>query len=240
LVNTGEEEMNAHRRTARIVGVLFIVGTVAGSLSVLLSESILGAPGYLTEISTNEIRVAIGAFLELVMAVAVVAIPYVIFPILKKHDERIAIGYVGARTIEGVGYIVSVIILLSLTSLSQEFVKAGAPVASSFQVLGDLLLAGREWVNFVGVYIVFNLGALLFYYVLFRSKLIPRLISAWGFIAALLWLAGILVVLFDITTTSSTIYTLSFVPMFAQEMVMAVWLIVKGFNPDATVFEFAE
>ena len=225
--------MNTNRKTARIVGVLFIIGTVAGSLSVLLSESILGSPDYLTKIAANETRVVIGALLELVMAAAVVAIPYVIFPILKRHNERIAIGYVGARTMEGVGYIVSVIILLSLTSLSQEFVKAGAPDAFNFQALGALLLAGREWATYVGVYIVFNLGALLFYYLLYQSKLIPRFISAWGFVAALLWLAGVLLVLFDLTTTSSTIYTLSFVPMFAQEMVMAVWLIVKGFNSSA-------
>ncbi|GAG71400.1 unnamed protein product [marine sediment metagenome] len=225
--------MGSNRKTAIAVGVLFIVGTVAGSLSVVLSASILGAPDYLAEIAANENRVVVGALLELIMAAAVVAIPFVMFPIFKKHNEPIALGYVGARIIEGVGYIVAVIILLSLTTLSQAFVKAGAPDASYFQASGALLLAEREWATLVGVYIVFNLGALMFYYLLYQSKLIPRFISAWGFIAALLWLAGVLLILFGLTDDSSTTYTLSFVPMFAQEMVLAVWLIVKGFNPSA-------
>jgi hypothetical protein len=118
-------------------------------------------------------------------------------------------------------------------------VEAGAPDASAFEVLGDLLLAGHHWADFIGVYIVFNLGALLFYYLLFRSRLIPRLLSAWGFIAALMWLAGILLVMFDVTDDSSGIYTVSFVPMFAQEMVMAVWLIAKGFNTSTLTSESA-
>jgi len=225
--------MNSYRKTAIIVGVLFIIGTVAGSMSVLILAPILGAPDYLIRISTNETQVIIGVLLELVMAAAVVAIPYVIFPVFKKHNERVALGYVGARTVEGVGYIAAAVILLSLTTLSQQFVKVGVQDASNFQTLGALLLAGREWATLVGVYIVFNLGALLFYYLLYRTKLIPRCISVWGLIAALLWLTGVLLVLLNLTTTSSTPYTLSFVPMFAQEMVLALWLIVKGFNPSA-------
>jgi hypothetical protein len=215
---------------ARIVGLLFIIGTVAGSLSVVFTASILGVPDYLSEIAANETQVAIGALLVLIMAAALVAVPLVMFPIFKRHNERIALGYIVARTIEGVGYIVTAIILLSLMTLSQKVVEAGALDTSYFHALGDLLVAGYAWVNLVGVYIVFNLGALMFYYLLYQSKLIPRFISAWGFIAAVLWLAGVLLVLFGLTDESSAIYTLSFVPMFAQEMVMAVWLIIKGFN----------
>jgi hypothetical protein len=225
--------MNTHKKTARIVGILFIIGTVAGSLSVILSESILGAPDHLVQIAANETQVVAGALLELIMAVVLIAVPIVIFPIFKRHDEGLGFGYVVARAIEGVGYIVAVIILLALVTLSQEFVKAGAPDASYFQALGVLLMKAREWTSFVGIYIVFNLGALLFYYILYKSILIPRFLSVWGFIAAVMWLTGVILILLGFTTPMSTIYTISFIPMFAQEMVMAVCLILKGFNPSA-------
>jgi hypothetical protein len=226
--------MNSNRKTAIIVGVLFLTSTAAIMLGgEVFIEPILSAPNFLINVSANSTQVIIGLLLALFCGAAVVGIAVMMFPILKKHNESIALGYVGARIIEGVGYIVAVIILLSLTTLSQAFVKAGAPDASYFQASGALLLAEHEWATLVGVYIVFNLGALMFYYLLYQSKLIPRFISAWGFIAALLWLAGVLLILFGLTDDSSTTYTLSFVPMFAQEMVLAVWLIVKGFNPSA-------
>ena len=225
--------MDSDRKTAVVVGVLFIVGTVAGSLSVVLTAPALGATDYLAQIAANEAQVVLAAIFVLVMAAALVAVPIVIFPVFKRHDERMAIGYVVARAIEGAAYISTALLLMSLVALSRVFVEAGAPDASTFQVLGDLLLAGHYWADLVGVYIVFNLGALLFYYLLFRSRLIPRLLSAWGFVAALMWLTGVLLVMFGVMDDPSVIYTVSFVPMFAQEMVMALWLIVKGFNTSA-------
>jgi hypothetical protein len=225
--------MSSDRKAAIAVGVLFIVGTVAGSLSVVLTASILGATDYLAEVAASGPQMVAAALLTLIMGAALVAIPLVMFPILRKHSERGAAGYVVARSIECVGYILSALILLSMTSLSQAFVRAGAADASQFQALGDLLVAGYKWTELVAFYIVFNLGALLFYYLLYRSRLIPRFLSGWGFIAGLMWLTGVLLVVFGATDDSSVIYTIMFIPMFAQEMVMAVWLIVKGFDPSA-------
>jgi len=224
--------MNSNRKIAMIVGVLFITGTVAGMLSVVFSGSILGAPDYLTKVSANENRVVIGALFELILGAANVGIAVMLFPIFKKHNEVLALGYVGARIIEGVGYVVGVISLLSLLTLSQEFVKAGAPDASYFQALGTLLLAVREWTGVVGVDIVFGLGALMFYYLWYQSKLIPRFISVWGLIGAILYLAyGLLGMLGH--SPFSTIPLLLQLPLAVNEMFLAVWLIVKGFNPSA-------
>jgi len=224
--------MNSNRKTAIIVGVLFITGTVAGILSLVFSGSILGAPDYLTKVSANENRVVIGALFELIMAAVLVGVPLMMFPIFKKHNEPIALGYVGARIIEAVGDVVAAISLLSLLTLSQEFVKAGAPDASYFQALGTLLLAVREWTAAVGVTIPFSLGALMFYYLWYRSKLIPRFISVWGLIGTPLYLAAGLLGMFGISRFS-TISTSLFLPLAVNEMFLAVWLIVKGFNSSA-------
>jgi len=111
-------------------------------------------------------------------------------------------------------------------SLSQEFVNAGAPVASYFQTSGALLLAVYDWSS-VPENFQYGLGALMFYYLLYQSKLLPRFLSVWGLIGATLMLAMGLLRMFG--------HPLIFLalPILLNEMVLAVWLIVKGFNSSA-------
>ena len=231
--------MNSNRKNAIIVGVLFITATVANILSDVFLGPILDAPDYLIKVSANENQVIIGALFKLIMAVACAGIAIWLYPILKKHNEALALGYVGARIIEGVLYIVAVIGLLSLLTLSQEFVKAGAPDASHFQALGTLLLAASDWAFMLGI-TVFGLGALMLYYLLYQSKLIPRWLSVWGLIGAPLMLAGGLLGMFGSLTETSVLGTFIFLPIAVNEMVLAVWLIVKGFNPSAIAPESAK
>jgi len=180
--------MDPNRKTAIIVGVLFITATVAYSIGVIFLDPILGGSDYLTKASENENQVILGAFLVLIDAVAVAGIAIVIYPILKKHNEALALGYVGARIVEGVLFIVNVIPLLTLLTLSQEFVKAGAPDASYYQTLGTLLLAAGDWAFLLGFGLAFTLSAMILNFLLYQSKLIPRWLSGWGFFgAALLW-----------------------------------------------------
>lgn len=224
--------MNSNRKTARIVGVLFIIGTAAGILSVV-GTGPLDDPDYLIEVSANENQVRIGALLEFIMAAATAGIAISLYPILKKHNVSIALGSVCFRIIESIIFMVGVISLLSLLSLSQEFVKAGAPDASYFQPLGEVLLATRESGCAVLGAIAFGLGALMYYYLFYQSKLIPRFISVWGLLGIALVLADSLFIMFGLYVRFSTIAIIINLPIAVQEMFLAVWLIVKGFNPSA-------
>ena len=219
--------MNAHRKTAIIVGVLFIIGTVAGVLSSTFSGSILDDPDYLITFSANENQIKIGELLILIMGFALAMVPVMLFPILKKQNEGLALGSIVFRgALEAVAYIVIVVISLTLIKLSQEYVHAGSPDDSYFQTLGTLLQAASHWMEQI-LDVVFPLGGLMIYYLFYQSKLIPRWLSGWGLIGAVLYLAvpilGILGFELD---------AIMFV-LAAQEMVFAVWLIVKGFNPSA-------
>ena len=230
----GDTRMNPDRRSAVLAGVLFIVGTVAGTASLgLFTDPILSSPDYLTGVSEGESKVLVGALLELVMGVSLAGMALAVYPVLKKFSARAAVGYFGARLVEAVMYVISVVGLLVLLTLSQEFVGAGAPDASWFQTSGELLLAVRDWSGHVVLDVaVFPLGAAIFYVVLYRSRLVPRWLSGWGLIgAALYWAAG-LFVMFDLVTPLDTIHIALQAPLGVQEMVLAVWLIVKGFNPS--------
>jgi len=225
------------RKTAIIVGTLFIIATAAGIASGLFVPSLLDqdelANVWLLAAKDSQIRV--GALLEFTMAVAVVAIPIWMYPILKKYNESMALGYVVARLVEGVMFTIGVISLLALLTLSRGFAMPGSPDASHFQTLGSLLLAVRSGES-IFASLTFSLGSLMFYYLLYRSRLIPRWLSGWSLIGAVLFLASAFWALFGHDMRSTT-YLLLNAPGGLGEMVFAVWLIVKGFDASVIASE---
>ena len=210
--------VNTDRRTATIVGVLYIIGTVAGILSVVVTGGFsMDAPAYLDKAASNPSQIQLGAFLVLVMGLALAMVAATIFPILKRQNEALAIGYVIFRgALETFAYMALAICWLLLV------VVAGQHQSSS---PGILLVDAQDQIAPV-LDIVFSLGALMLYYLLYQGRLIPRWISVWGIVAAVLTLAGGLI---DMFGTNQDIWAL---PMLPQEMVMAVWLIAKGFSPS--------
>lgn len=225
--------MNTNRMAAILVGVLYIIGTVTGILSVVFYGGILDDPDYLIKVSANENQIVIGSLLVLTMGFSLALVPVVIFPIFKEYNEALALGYVVFRGgLETVTYITLVISRLLLIILSQEYVAAGAPDAPYFQALGALLRKGHDSTTSILI-IVFSLGALMLYYLFYQSKLIPRWISGWGFVAIILHLVTGFLTIFRLITPFSTISIVMDLPIALQEMVMAVWLIAKGFNTSA-------
>jgi hypothetical protein len=223
--------MNTNRKIAIIVGVLFIIAFVFDLLAMAISEPILNAPDYLVNAYPNKIQIIIGSLLELFAALAIILIPIMLFPILKQHNESLSFGYVGFRFLEGILFIFSVIKSLSLISLSQEFISAGAPDASYFQTIGNSIQAQNHWSTLIYI-IVFTLGALMFYSLLYKSKLLPRFISAWGLVAVSFLLAGALFGLFGLIHTSKIMIFFG-PPVALNEMTLSIWLFAKGFNPSA-------
>jgi len=213
--------MNTYRKTARIVGALFLTVMVTWFIGSELIGSILNAPDYLVNVYPNRIRVIIGVLFELIQAAAVVGIAVMMFPILKKYNERIALGYIVFRILECAMLIVASISPLLLITLSQEYLKTGAPDASAFQALSTLFIALREHWTLLVLAIFYSSAAIMFYYVLYQTKLIPRFISVWGLIGAALAL------------TTPWLGTLLGIPMGLNELFLGVWLIVKGFDPSA-------
>jgi hypothetical protein len=227
---TAKEEMASNKKTARIVGVLFITATVASILGTFgFLDPILNAPNYLISVSANDAQWIKGVLIDAINSAAVVVIAVMLFPIFRKHNEALALGYVASRIIESVILIVGHISLLLLLTLSQEYVQAGAPDAAYFQTLGTLLLAVYDWTFLLGPMIVLSLTALILNYILYQSRLVPRFISVWGLIGAALMFAAGLLGMFGLSPFS-TIGMLLFLPLALNEMVLAVWLIVKGFN----------
>ncbi len=224
--------MNSNRKTAIIVGILFITATGAGFTTAFVLTPILEASDLLAEVSANEISLLIGAFFTSIMGFAGAGIAISMYPILRKHNEGIALGSVGFRIIEGALFSVGAIFLLLLVALSQDFVQAGAPDASYSQTLSGLFMGGFI-ISTLMAGLAFSLAALMYYYLLYKSKLIPRWLSLWGFLGVTLGLAAYLNQFFSAAASTSAGVDIGHIPIFLQEMVFAIWLIVKGFNSSA-------
>jgi Domain of unknown function (DUF4386) len=231
--------MNANRKTARAVGGAFVIGTVAGILSRVVTGPIQNARDYLMGVPASETRLVVGALFVVVMGLALAMVPVLMFPILRKHNEALALGYVVFRGgLETVTYLAIATGWLSLEPISQIYAQAGAWDASNAQALGTLLLEAKEIGSVLAI--VFCLGALIFNYLLYQTELVPRWLSGWGLIAIVPYLAAGLFSMFGIIDAWSPIYATLNLPLGLQEMILAVWLIVRGFNSSATVFKAAK
>jgi Domain of unknown function (DUF4386) len=214
-------------RAARLTGVLFIIATVADMLGAAVRPSLAGA-GYLGELSADPGRVAAGSLLLLVAAFACAGIAVSLYPVLKRAHTGLALGSVVFRTLEAVMYMIAVLSLLSLSTLGQAYASAPAADGASVGVVGGLLLGLRDHAALAGVF-AFCLGACLYYVALFQSRLIPRWLSGWGIAAIVLMAAVAVMALFADRPVTS--YAVLAFPIFLQEMVLAVWLIGRGFSP---------
>ncbi len=215
--------------------MLFITATVANLFGAAVRPDLSGTD-YLTQVSAQGNRVAAGALLLLIAAFACAGIAVSMYPILRKANAGLALGSVVFRTIEAVMYVIAVVSLLSLLTLGQLLVSAGTAERASLGAIGGLLLSLREHAALAGVF-AFCLGAILYYLAFFQSRLIPRWLSGWGIAAIVLLTTAAVLALFNNDAVTS--YVPLALPIFLQEMVMAVWLIAKGYSPSAIAAESA-
>jgi hypothetical protein len=211
--------MSADRKAAVWIGVLYIIGTVGMVLSVVVTDAVLSGSAYLAQVAAQPNQLAVGALLVLVAGLALALVPVVFWPIGKRYNETLAMGYVVFRgAVETVIYIVSVLCWLLLIALSKQ--PDAGPLAGFVQTVETVI-----WDQLIAI--PFVLGALMFYFVLYQYRLVPRWLSIWGLVGAVLYIVAPLGSMFELS--------LSFFmfPLALQEMVMAVWLIAKGFNPSA-------
>ncbi len=222
-------KMDSYRKYAIIAGVLFIIYTSVDILSFLFLGPTT-ATNYLVSVSENAGLVGTGALLLLVGGACGIGIAISLYPVLKKFNAGLALGAVSFRISEGVLRFVAVGGYLLLITLSQQFVQAGAPDSSYFQTLGALVYAGNRWGNVLSL-LAFSIGALLYYIIFYRTKLVPRWLSGWGLVAAILTMASAALVTVGLIAPFSTTQIILNLPILPQEIVLAAWLIVKGFNP---------
>ena len=211
--------MSADREAAAWIGVLCIIGTVALVLSAIVPGGVLAGPAILDQVAAQPNTLALGAVLVLLAGFSLAMVPVVFWPVGRRYNETLAMGYIVFRGgIEGVIYMVGALGWLLLIPLSTQ--PDAAPLAGLVRTADPVI-----WEQ-VGVF-PFALGALMFSALLYQSRLVPRWLSAWGLVGAVLYIVPALGSMFGLSLG------ILMAPLALQEMVMAVWLIARGFTPRA-------
>ncbi|AWB44697.1 DUF4386 domain-containing protein [Paenibacillus sp. CAA11] len=212
------------KKTARVVGVLFLLSTTAFLIGSGMMDPILHRTDILTHTDPNRTSMLAGVFLELINAVAVAGIAMLLQPILKRYNEAFAMGYFASRIMESVLLILSLIGPLVLIMLSKQSIHIGTSGDSYMQTLGHLAVQVHFMLFEIAMFVL-SVGSLLFCYILYDSKLVPRWLSIIGLIGYTGLLASSC-----LSIAGLDIGSVLYIPGAIFEIVLPIWLIVKGLN----------
>jgi hypothetical protein len=229
--------MNSYRKNAIVVGVLFIIATAFLFVGGSFYGPVLDTPNYLQVAYPNRISATIGMLIEFSCILAIPLIPVFAYPVLREQSETLALGYIVFRLFEAVLFVLVDITKLALIKVSQLYLAAESSNVAMIESIGTTIQGWNEW-GWVFYVLIFAFGALIFYFTLYQSKLVPRWISIWGLIAVVLMMTSALLAMFAVELPGPT-FGLLVIPIAAQEMVLAFWLILKGFNPAAFTPKYA-
>lgn len=226
--------MSTYRKSAITVGVLFLIALILNLIASEIMNPVLNAPDDLQYIYPNKNKVIIGSLLNLICALAMIFIPVVLYRVVHREYKNIALVYIVFRALEGVLFIYLVIKTLLFISVSKAYINAEATAFPVLQTIGDTVHEEIHWATITYV-IIFALGGWTFYYLLYKSKLVPGFFSIWGILSVIILFAGIVMALFGLGIFANVPLMKGmayFAPSIAlNELVLGIWLIVKGFNP---------
>jgi hypothetical protein len=223
--------MDSARRSALVAGVFFIVAAVTAIIGLALYDPVLNNSDYIVT-SGHDSQVALGAFFEVLLAISVIGTSVTLFPIVKRQNEGIALAYVAGRTLEAVVIVVGIISLLSIVTLRQDAAGAADANAASLVAVGNSLVAVHDWTFLFGPNFALGVNTLMLAFLMYRSGLVPRFIAVLGLIGGPVIFASATAVLFGLYEQVSVWGSILAIPVFAWEMSLAVWMIVKGFKPS--------
>lgn len=212
------------RTNEKIIGVLFLLATAAFMIGSSLIEANITSSDYLSHIHSNRIEIYIGLFLEFINCAVVVGIAMLLFPLLRHHRESIAIGYLSSRIIESVLLIVGIISPLVLLTLSENYNAADGANRAGYSDIGELIIRGQE-MTFELAMLALGIGSVMICYLMYRKKLIPRLLSLLGIVGYISLMASSCLSIMGVDSG-----IILFIPGGIFEIVFPIWLIVKGFN----------
>ena len=219
------------RKTALVAGALYLL-TFISIPRLALFGPVLDNPNYVLG-SGSEIGVLVGVVLELVVAFAIVGTGVALYPVLKRQNEGVALGFASARVVETGIIVVGIISLLSAVTLRQDLGAAAGADGASLVIAGQSLVATQNWTFLIGQTLLPGIKALLLGYLFYRSGLVPRIIPALGLIGAPLIISSAIGQILGVNEQVSVWSGIAVLPIFLWELSLGLWLVFKGFKPSA-------
>ena len=224
--------MTRTRRLALASGIFFLLTFAFSIPAYFLYEPVLTDPAYIVGTGGADTRIILGAVLEMLTALAGIGTAVAVYPIIRRQSEAASLGFVTTRSYEAAVMIIGVLALVSIVRLRQAGPAAGTDDAAMVAV-GQALVVIRDQTALFGPGFVPALNALCFGYVLYRSRLVPRVIPLLGLIGALLLMASAIGTMFGLLGDQSVFAAIALAPIFIWELSIGLWMTFKGFGPSA-------
>jgi hypothetical protein len=231
--------MASPRNIAIAAGLFFLLIFITSIPALILYGAVLNDPDYIVGAGADT-RVFWGAFLEVILAIANIGTAVTLFPILKRQNESVALGYVAARVLESTIIIIGIVSLVSVVTLRQDFAGAAGADAASLVTVGKSLVAIHDWTFLFGPGLMPGVNGLLLGYLMYKAALVPRAMALLGLVGGPLLFASAIATLFGLYEQISVWGFIATLPVAAWELTLGVWLIAKGFNPSAITTESAK
>jgi len=229
--------MSSTRKTALVAGVFYLI-TFISIPTLALYGPVKNHRDWILS-SGGHTAVLVGGFLEVIVALACVGTAVTLYPVVKRQNEATALGFVAARVLEAGMIFTGVISLLSLVTLRQQLGGAAGADAASLVTTGASHVAVYNWTFLLGQTLMPGINALLLGSLMYRSRLVPRLIPVMGLVGAPLLIIAVFATLFGQHSTLTGLAVLPVIPVAAWELSLGVWLVVKGFRPTPITTEMA-
>ena len=223
--------MDPTRKTAFVGGAFYVITFAASIPALFLIGPVLNNPDYIVSSGTDT-RVLWGCFLDLINALACIGSAVALFSVVKRQHEGFALGFVTTRLVEVVFIVIGVVSLLSVVSLRQDLAGAAGTDSASLVTVGQSLVAVRDWTFLLGPTFMAGMNALMLATLMYRSRLVPRIIPTLGLIGAPLLLTSTTATMFGINHPGSAWSTIAVAPIFVWELSLGIYLVVKGFKPS--------
>jgi hypothetical protein len=218
------------RGYARASGIAYLITFAASIPAVLLLAPILNDPSFIVS-GTADTQVAFGALLDVVNAIACIATAVAVFPVVRRQNESLALGFVTSRLMEAAIIMIGVVSLLAVLTMHQEVAGTAGADSASLETTGQALVAMRDWTFNFGPNVCAGINALLFGTLLYKSRLVPRIIPTMGLIGAPFLLAASVLAVFGVAEVGSP-WFIGVVPVAAWELSVGLWMTFKGFRPS--------
>ena len=224
------QPMDSMRKTALVAGALYLVTFVSSIPGALLLDPLLSNPQYVVG-AGSDTQVLVGVLLDLVNAFACIGTAVALFSVVRRQHEGLALGFVASRVVEAVIVVVGVLSVLAVVTLRQP--GAAGAEAATLVTVQRALLAVRGWVVLLGIPVMAGINALLLGLLMYRSRLVPRLIPALGLIGAPLMISSAIGTMLGVNEMVSVWSGLGAAPIFVWELSLGLWMVARGFNTSA-------
>jgi hypothetical protein len=249
IVQEEDKHMNTNQRAATIVassrklaiaaGVCYLITHITSIGAVVLYQPILNNASYITG-SGSDTQVILGTLFDIILALAIVGTAVALFPVAKRQNEGIALGYVGLRTLEAGIIAVGVIPLLAVVTLRQHLTGIADADPATLITLSNVFVSFYKWTALIGPGFVCGTNTVLMAYLMYKSRLVPRFIPMLGLIGGPLVFAVNAGKMFGLYEQIPPWVAIGVIPIFAWEVSLAIYLIVKGFKASATTAASAQ